>query len=161
MFLLALAEGSIQLVPDGTLLFHLVIVLVMMAILNATLFKPINRILAERELKTTGRISEAQSTLAKVRDKLASYERQLRDARAESYRLLEQERLQALREREAQVTSVKKEVGAWVSKEKADLAQQAASVRSTLKEEARSIALEIGSQVLRRRISDSVNLDIS
>jgi len=161
VFLFALAEGSIQLVPDGTLLLHLVVILIMVGVLNATLFRPINRILAERELLTSGRLSEAQSTLAKVRDRLARYERELREARAESYRLLEQERLQALRERETQIASVKEEVAVWVSKEKANLAHQAARAQSTLKVEARSIAVEIGSQVLRRRISDSANLDIA
>ena len=44
-----LAETSIQLVPDGTLLLHLLMVGVMVAVLNRTLLKPINQILAERE----------------------------------------------------------------------------------------------------------------
>jgi len=42
---LGFAENSIQLVPDGTLLLHILIILVMVYVLNATLFKPINRIL--------------------------------------------------------------------------------------------------------------------
>ena len=56
-------ETAIQLVPDGTLLFHLVLIVVMVALLNATLLKPINRILEERDRRTKGRLSEAQSTL--------------------------------------------------------------------------------------------------
>jgi len=38
---LGLAENSIQLVPDGTLILHVLIILVMVYVLNATLFKPI------------------------------------------------------------------------------------------------------------------------
>ena len=49
-----LAEASIQLVPDGTLLLHLLMVAVMVFILNRTLLKPINRILAERERQVEG-----------------------------------------------------------------------------------------------------------
>ena len=46
---LGFAENSIQLVPDGTLILHVIIILVMVFVLNATLYKPINRILEARE----------------------------------------------------------------------------------------------------------------
>ena len=39
-----LAETSIQLVPDGTLLLHLLMVAIMVFVLNRTLLKPINQI---------------------------------------------------------------------------------------------------------------------
>ncbi len=57
-----LAEASIQLVPDGTLLLHLLMVAVMVFVLNRTLLKPINKILAEREKQVEGSIEEAQLT---------------------------------------------------------------------------------------------------
>jgi hypothetical protein len=50
VFPLGFAENSIQLVPDGTLLLHVLIILVMVYVLNATLFKPINLILEARVL---------------------------------------------------------------------------------------------------------------
>ena len=57
---MVLLEAQIQLVPDGTLLLHLLIVVVMVFIVNRTLLKPINRILAEREKQIAGRLNEAQ-----------------------------------------------------------------------------------------------------
>ncbi len=80
-------EGSIQLVPDGTLLLHLVLIGGMVALLNATLLKPINRILEEREQRTRGRLSEAAQTLATVDEKMREYEQRLRQARTEGYAL--------------------------------------------------------------------------
>ena len=80
MVLLVLAENSIQLVPDGTLLMHLIIIFVMVAALNLTLFKPINRILQERDLQTRGRMTEAQTTLARVAEEMARYQQKLREA---------------------------------------------------------------------------------
>ena len=56
-FVLGFAENSIQLVPDGTLILHVIIILVMVYVLNATLYKPINQILASREKRTRGRLS--------------------------------------------------------------------------------------------------------
>ena len=70
---LGFAENSIQLVPDGTLILHVIIILVMVYVLNATLYKPINQILESREKRTRGRLSEAQETLKSVKEKLAKY----------------------------------------------------------------------------------------
>ena len=89
---LGFAENSIQLVPDGTLILHVIIILVMVWILNKTLYKPINRILEAREKRTHGRMSEAQEILTDVSEKVSNYERQLRQARAEGYAMTEQER---------------------------------------------------------------------
>ena len=89
-FPLGFAENSIQLVPDGTLILHVIIILVMVFVLNATLYKPINRILEARERRTRGRMSEAQEIMTDVSQKLANYEKQLRQARAYAYALSEQ-----------------------------------------------------------------------
>src|SRR5947208_13696459 len=82
---LGFAENSIQLVPDGTLLLHVLIILVMVYVLNATLLKPINRILEARDRRTKGRLSEAEEILRDVSEKLTAYERALRQARGEAY----------------------------------------------------------------------------
>src|SRR6266478_9372994 len=102
-FSLGFAENSIQLVPDGTLILHVIIILVMVYVLNATLFKPINQILASREKRTRGRLTEAQEILANVSEKLSQYERALRAARTESYAFTEHERAGAMEDRQRQL----------------------------------------------------------
>ena len=89
---LGFAENSIQLVPDGTLILHVLIILFMVLVLNQTLFKPINRILQARDERTKGRLSEAQQILKNVSEQLTQYERELRRARGEAYALSESER---------------------------------------------------------------------
>ena len=157
MILLALAENSIQLVPDGTLLLHIGIIVIMVLVLNLTLFQPINRILEQRELQTRGGLNEAHSTKARVKEKIVWYERELREARAEGYRLMEQQRLEALREREQQIAAVKEEMAAQITDQKAMLTRQAEDVRQTLGIEARRIGLEIGFRILGRPLSESGN----
>ena len=152
MPLLAFAEGAIQLVPDGTLLFHLVLIIAMVALLNATLLKPINRILEERERLTKGRLSEAQKTLLIVHEKLLEYERRLREARAEGYALMERERAAISEERNRKLAQVKSEIARVLSEEREKLKMETAQVRGKLTIDARSIALEIGRQILRRPI---------
>jgi F-type H+-transporting ATPase subunit b len=156
MTFVAFAENSIQLVPDGTLFLHIVIILLMVFILNATLFKPINRILEERERRTRGRSGEAQDILQRVEEKVIQYERTLREARAEGYRLMEQERDTAMNERQARLGAVRDEVNHSVAEEKKAIHGQVEEARATLEQEARRLAAEIGSQILHRPISESV-----
>jgi F-type H+-transporting ATPase subunit b len=156
MTFLAFAENSIQLVPDGTLFLHILIILVMVFVLNATLFKPINRILEERERRTRGRSGEAHDILQRVEEKMTLYERTLREARAAGYQLMEQERAAALSERQASLDAVKDEISRSVAEQKETIHEQVEEARSTLDQEARGIAADIGSQILHRPISDTV-----
>jgi len=145
----ALAENSIQLVPDGTLLFHLALIVVMVALLNATLLKPINRILEERDRRTKGRLSEASKTLQLVDEKMRSYEAQLREARAAGYAAMERERAALSKEREQKIGEVKREVGALIAREKERIKAEASQVRSALEVTAQERAREISQRILR------------
>ena len=145
----ALAENSIRLVPDGTLLFHLALIVVMVALLNATLLKPINRILEERDRRTKGRLSEASKSLQLVDEKMRSYEAQLREARAAGYAAMERERAALSKEREQKIGEVKREVGALIAREKERIKAEASQVRSTLGVTAQERAREISQRILR------------
>lgn len=150
---LALAGNAIQLVPDGTLIFHLILIIAMVAILNATLLKPINRILEERERRTRGRLTEAETVISKVDEKMREYERQLREARSEGYSLLEQERAKLSSSREQKLGQLKTEIGTLLTEEKERLASEAEQVRKTLKAESQALAMEISQHILRRPVS--------
>jgi F-type H+-transporting ATPase subunit b len=154
MIFLAFAENSIQLVPDGTIFIHIAIILVMVFILNNTLFKPINRILEERERRTRGRSGEAKDILQRVEEATTNYERTLREARAEGYRLMEQERAEAMNERQIKLNTLREEINRTVEEEKELIRVQAAEARETLGADARSIAVEIGSQILHRPVGN-------
>jgi F-type H+-transporting ATPase subunit b len=155
MILLAFAENSIQLVPDGTLFLHIALILVMVFVLNATLFKPINRILEERERRTRGQLNEARDTLLRVDEKMSAYERGLREARAEGYRLMEQVRAEAMRERQERLNGVREEIEGSVANEKDAIRAQAEKARATLDADAARIAAEIGSHILHRPLNDT------
>ena len=142
MVLLGLAGNAIQLGPDGTLLLHLAVIAVMVALLNATLLKPINRILENRERRTKGRFAEAQE-----------YESRLRQARAEGYVLLEEERAAVSRERESKVAEIKVEVATWLQEQKEKLRLDAEQIRVTLEKDAKTMALEIARQILHREVN--------
>ena len=152
---LGFAENSIQLVPDGTLILHVLIILVMVYVLNATLFKPINRILEARDRRTKGRLSEAQEILKNVSEQLANYERQLRLARGEAYAFSERERGAAMQERQNKLNEMRVHLAESIAQQKEAIQKQADEARGTLEVESRRLAREIGARVLSRPISDA------
>jgi F-type H+-transporting ATPase subunit b len=152
---LGLAENSIQLVPDGTLILHVLIILVMIYVLNATLFKPINKILAARDQRTRGRLSEAQQILKNVSEQLANYERQLRKARGTAYAFSESERAEAMQERQTKLNEMRQQLSESIAQEKKAIAQQADEARETLEVESRRLAREIGARILSRPVTDA------
>jgi F-type H+-transporting ATPase subunit b len=149
MTILAFAE-SIQLVPDGTIVVHIAIIITMVFVLNKLLFKPINTILENRDSRTRGRSREAHETIRRVEEGLANYENSLRRARAEGYRLLEQRQAEAFGERQEKLSLVRKEVEQQIEEEKGVIRAQADAARGTLEGEARRIASGISSQILGR-----------
>lgn len=147
--MLAFAE-SIQLIPDGTILIHIAIIISMVFILNRLLFRPVLRTLSEREARTHGRSDEARETIRKVGESLSRYENSLRQARAEGYSLLERQQAEANGERQRKVAEVRREIEEQLGEEKDEIRSQAEQARATLLGEAERVAAEIKTQVLRR-----------
>ncbi len=151
--LFAFAENSIQLVPDGTLFLHIAIILLMVFVLNALLYKPVISALDRRKLNTDGRSQEAQDILARVEEGLSSYERSVREARVEGYGLIEQQRAEAMKERQSRLDSVREEVAGSIQKEKQSISRQSEEARNTLDQDARRTANEISERILHRPIA--------
>ena len=132
----------------------------MVVVLNATLFKPINRILEERERRTRGRSGEAHDILRRIEEKISQYEQTLREARTEGYRLMEQERTAAMAERQAKLNAVREEINHLVAEQKEAIDAQMEEARVALSTDARRLAAEIGAQLLHRPISETVKASI-
>ena len=148
---MVLLEAQIQLVPDGTLLVHLLMVVVMVYVVNRTLLGPINRILAEREKQIAGRLQEAQTLATETEQKLKKYNDALHAARVEGYKLLEKERADALKEKDEKVRLSREQSLREVAAQKENIQRQEQSVKQELESQAASIGSLISAQVLRRR----------
>lgn len=147
MFLLLFQE--VRLVPDGTMLFHIALILLMIWILNRTFFRPINRILESRERSKGGRSGEAQNILQQVGEKQKRYNEALLKARSEGYEIIEKERGAAISQRMEQVSSVKEEVAQKVEREKQELESQAVTARAIIANDAEKIADQISANLLK------------
>ena len=145
-----LAETSIQLVPDGTLLLHLLLVVVMVAVVNRTLLRPINKILEERDKHILGRVDEAKEMLKTREEHLAEYTSALKQVRSEGYQLLERERSQAVKEKDEKVRAFKEESARRISEELNTTLEQEEKLRAELEGQAKQLSALITAQILRR-----------
>lgn len=146
-----LLEGSVISI-DGSFLFIFISILLLIFILNRTLFAPINKVLDEREHLGAGRLTEAKNLLKQYDEKLNHYEQQIRQARAGAYQELENQRKEALTARQQLLEQVKQETATQLNAAKDEIAQQTATARRTLENEARVMAATISSQILKRPV---------
>jgi len=147
MFLLAFQE--VRLVPDGTLFIHIALILLMIWILNRTLFRPVNRIIEMREKNKGGHSGEAQEILKNVGEKQSRIETAMLAARSEGYELIERERNQAIAARQEKIGAVKTEVAEFVERENRELDAQAKQARATIAAEAGQMAERISANILK------------
>ena len=152
---LALAGNVLSI--DGSFLFVFISIFVLIFLLNSTLFKPINKVLDERERLGVGRLAEAKRMLGQYEERLNRYEEQLRVARGESYQQLEVRRREALAARQESMNSIKAETAAMIAEAKEEVGRQAAGARQDLEREARAMASTISSQILHRPVGRGGN----
>lgn len=150
---LAFAEGGGNIIsPDGSLVVVLVLFLIFVFVLNRILFRPIGRVLDERQTLIEGSANEARAARRRYEARLAEYEATIRQARAESYRRAEQARNAALDERRRLIEEAKEYARKQIESAKREIEQQVAQARAALESEVREIAQRISQTVLGRTV---------
>jgi len=137
---------------DLAILIQLVNFLVLMLVLNIFLYKPIRKVLAERQ----GRIAEARSRAEgvdqDVQGKMAEYEARLKAMKSGAA----DERGALIKEAQAEETAIleaaRREATETVSAIKARVAKESADARVLLQEQAKALSVDICEKVLGRSL---------
>lgn len=119
--------------------------------LQSMLFKPLARVLKQRETLTAGARQAAEDAIAAAERKQQEYEKRFNEARAEVYRSQEEMRRQWLEQQSAQVAEAQKSAEDAVRKAKDQVAADAAAARDSLTSPSGELAEEIAQAVLARR----------
>ena len=150
---LAFAEGGGNIIsPDGSLVFVLILFIIFVFVMNRILFRPIGRVLDERQTLIEGSENEARAAQRRYEAKLADYEATIRQARADSYRRTEQQRAAALDERRRLIEEAKQQARNEIERAKREIESQVADARRALERETRAIAERISQTVLGRAV---------
>jgi F-type H+-transporting ATPase subunit b len=141
----AVAQILLQALPT------FVLVLLLHQFLRVFFFKPMGRVLEERNEATEGARRKAAESLARAESKAAAYEESLRAARNEVYREQEEVRRKWLDEQAAQIRDARARVDVMVKDARAQLAAEADAAKATLEANSRLLADQITRTILERR----------
>ena len=141
----ALGQILVQALPT------FVLVLLLFVYLRSVFFKPLERVLAERDEATEGARQKAAAALDRAQAKVDAYEEQMRAARNEIYREHEEVRLKWRDDQTAQVAAARQRTEVLVKEAKATVAAEASQAKATLAANSQALADEITKAILQRR----------
>jgi F-type H+-transporting ATPase subunit b len=124
------------------------IILLFYAILRAIFFKPLLRVMAEREARTAGARKAADAAQAAAAEKVKQYQEALKQARARVYTEQEAARKKLLDERAALLKDARGKATAEVASAKERVAQELAAARREVETTVAQLSNEIARRVL-------------
>lgn len=140
-------------IPDLSVLWVIVCVLLLSVLLDRLLFRPIARVMQERESAVKSARELAEAAAAKAQAAAAEFEARTLAARTEVYRQMDEHRREALERRAALLATTRQEVEASIAQARATLQQQAEEARQQLEGDADGLASAIVERVLGRKAS--------
>jgi len=127
----------------------IVLLLLLYAIYNLVVRKPLMRMLNQRREKTEGAILKARSDVSAAEAKTQDYEHRLREARAAIFKAQEARRHQAQQARAEALAQARARAQEQIRQARAAIEQDMAAARSSLQAEVDRLAAEIIRTVLR------------
>lgn len=140
-------------IPDLSVLWVILFVLLAVWVVNRLLLKPLLRVMHEREHAIASARALAEKAAADAAAAAADFEARTNAARAELYRDMDQTRKTALAAREQVLAATKSEVDAEVTSATARLRAEAEEARGRLSADADALARAITERVLDRKVS--------
>jgi F0F1-type ATP synthase membrane subunit b/b' len=139
--------------PGLAVLWVIPILLLTVVVLDRGLFRPLGRVMRERETAIRSAQEMAQASAARARDAAAEFEQRTRAAQAEVYREMDENRRLAAEQRAELMAQTRREVEARVAEAGARLKAQAEQARAQLEKEADALGEAIVERVLDRKVS--------
>jgi F-type H+-transporting ATPase subunit b len=128
-----------------------VIVLIFYVLMRSVFFKPVLKVMAERQARTLGAQKEAEAAQAAAAEKIKQYQEALKQAKAKVYVEQEAQRKKLLDERAAFLKQARAESSIEVNQAKDRVAGELESAKKDIEATAAELALEITRRVLEVR----------
>ena len=135
---------------DSSIIPAIVIFLVLIAALNQLLFKPLMKVQAERESRTTGLVTQAQEHLTHHLNLFNEYQASIKNARMEGYRRQEQLRAEALKQRAEVLAQSRAASERLIQDSRDSMRLQVETAKQQLTLDAQDMAQKITSTILGR-----------
>ena len=137
---------------DLAFVIQLINFLVLILVLNVFLFKPIRKVLAERQGEISAAKARAEGVDRDVQEKMAQYEGRLREVKSQAT----DERTTLIKDAQAEEAALldkaRKEAADTLATIKNKVAGEAADAKALLQEQAKALSVEICEKVLGRSL---------
>lgn len=133
---------------DATLLVIAVQFLVLVAILNATFFKPLTKAMDERGDYVRGNFAEAKDRLHKAEQLAQQYEQELASTRKQAQAIITNAQAEAQKIRSQRIATAMEEAQAQVRNAKLEIEQQKQSASAALEGQVETLSRQIIERLL-------------
>ena len=139
--------------PDLSVLWVIFFVLLLTVVLDRLLFRPVLRVMGEREQAIRSARDLAERSANEARLASAEFEKKTADARAELYRQMDEMRRSAMNERAEILARTRAEAESEIAAASARLAAEADEARRRLSAEADALGAAVAERILGRKAS--------
>ncbi|BCV23030.1 F0F1 ATP synthase subunit B [Moorella sp. Hama-1] len=136
-----------------TFLFQAINLLVVMGLLYVFLYKPLGKILADREARIEGNLNDAAAAREKAENILAEYRQQLQGARQEAQTILDRAAKMAEETRTEIINRAREEAERTLEQARGEIEGEKSKALAAIRSEAASLAVLAASKVLERSLT--------
>ena len=148
------SEGDLVLLPDPRTLLILVVLFGLMVFpVNALIFKPIFRVLDQREEKIAGTRRHADRLAAQADEVLARYEQSVRDVRQDAERDRKSTLEGARADGASTTVAARSDAEREVARARAEVASALEDARAVLRTQSQELAREVAARALGRPLA--------
>lgn len=139
--------------PDLSVFWVIFFVLLLTVLLDRLLFKPVLRVMAQREDAIRSARELAERSASEARAAVAEFEQKTADARGEIYRQMDEMRRSALEERAQILAATRAEAEAEIARATTVLRAETEEARRRLSAEAEALGAAVAERILGRKAS--------
>ncbi|AOQ25355.1 ATP synthase subunit b [Moorella thermoacetica] len=136
-----------------TFLFQTLNLLVVMGLLYVFLYKPLGKVLADREARIEGNLNDAAAAREKAENILAEYRQQLQGARQEAQAILDRATKMAEETRAEIINRAREEAERTLVQARREIEGEKSKALAAIRSEAASLAILAAGKVLERSLT--------
>lgn len=147
-------QALVTIVPS-TFILTILNLFIQMFLMKKFLFKPIRRVLEERQKRADQNIRAAEQEKAEAEAVKAEYTKNMAQAREEAAGILERAKQDASQQADELLQSARSEVQALKAKAESDIRQEKKRALNEAKDEIGGLAMDIAGRVVEREIHEA------
>ena len=147
-------QALVTIVPS-TFILTILNLFIQMFLMKKFMFKPIRRVLEERQKRADQNIRAAEQEKAEAEAVKAEYTKNMAQAREEAAGILERAKQDALQQADALLASARTEAQSLKTKAENDIRQEKKRVLNEAKDEIGGLAMDIAGRVIEREVHEA------